>query len=187
MVSFTSLTAAFGGATGPAVGSVFSRGPCQASAVCKASDRRAGSRRNETRLMRPPQQERLSKTEGRFPDETCVAYAILVSSYYLGQACFCPVVAQFRKPTTEARRRSGHLTIGSSAHRNSLCFQITRSPDPAERDHTILCVSVPQRWISSKCTSTCWPYYWTVMAQARTILGQTIQGLGAYRLRAHQE
>src|SRR5215469_9591908 len=113
MLSFTSLTSAFGGATGPAVGSAFSRGPCQASAVGKDSDRRTGSRRNETRRMRPPQQERLSKTEGRFPDETCVAYAILVSTYYLGQACFCPVV-RFRKPTTEARRQggSGDLEIG---------------------------------------------------------------------------
>src|SRR5215472_4612169 len=89
MVSFTSLTSAFGGATGPAVGSLFGRGPCQASAVCRKSDRRTG-RRNETRRMRPPQQERLSETEGRFPGETCVAYAILVSSYYLGQACFLP-------------------------------------------------------------------------------------------------
>src|SRR5215471_4557189 len=112
MVSFTSLTSAFGGPTGPDTCSVFGRGPCQASAVCKESDRRAGSRRNETRLMRPPQQERLSKTEGRFPDETCVAYAILVSTYYLGQAWFCPVVVQFRKTY-----HGGTEKIGPSDHR----------------------------------------------------------------------
>src|SRR5215469_16398483 len=111
MVSFIALTSAFGGAAGPAAGSVCRREPCQASAVCKESDRRAGSSRNETRRMRPPQQERLSKTEGRFPGETCVAYAILVSTYYLGQACFRPVVVQFRKPTKKHGDTENHRAI----------------------------------------------------------------------------
>src|SRR5262249_55541832 len=47
---------------------------------------------------------------------------------------------------TETRRRSGHLTIGSSGHRNSLLFSdhpITRSPD-----HPILGASVSLWWIS---------------------------------------
>src|SRR5262244_948770 len=88
MVSFTSLTSAFGGAIEPAEVSVFARGPCQAVAVCTKSDKRTDRKKNvsQARRMRPPQQGRLSTTKGRVPGETRVAYAILFSTYYRGQA-----------------------------------------------------------------------------------------------------
>src|SRR5262249_43964550 len=38
-------------------------------------------------------------------------------------------------------------------------------------------VSVPPWWIVSKCIITFCPYYWTVMAQARTILGKLFRVL----------